>query len=145
MPERLTDQEYEYIYSKSNRLTVDLVDDTDNGILLTKRAISPWEGAWHLPGGMIGFREPVLSAAERIALKELNVGIQAVRLLGYIEFIDPPEYDIPYSTVSLAYLVRTCGAIALNEEATDWGYFDKMPHPIIPQQEEFLVDYLENK
>lgn len=145
MSERLTDQEYEYVYSRVNRLCVDLVEDTGDGILLTKRAIRPYEGEWHLPGGMVAFREPVVSAAERIALKELNVGIETVRLLGHIEFIDPPNYEIPYSTISLAYLVRTAGNIELNEEATEWGRFKDLPTPIIPQHRDFLVDYLENK
>lgn len=48
----LTQQEFDDIYSKVPRLTVEIiVTNSERALLLTKRAIEPCKGQWHLPGG----------------------------------------------------------------------------------------------
>jgi ADP-ribose pyrophosphatase YjhB (NUDIX family) len=55
----LSDKDYEFIFSRVPRLTIDLVINKDNGIILTRRNIPPHMGKWHLPGGRLFMREKV--------------------------------------------------------------------------------------
>src|SRR5690349_15119817 len=55
--------EFDAIYSRVPRLTVEIiVPDGQGAVFLTKRAIAPFAGQWHLPGGTVYFAEPLLDA-----------------------------------------------------------------------------------
>lgn len=71
----LTKEEFDSIYSKVPRLTVELVIKDGDKILLTKRSIEPCRGLWHLPGGTVYFGESLLDAVKRIAKKELSIDV----------------------------------------------------------------------
>ena len=49
-------EEFMNIYHKVPRAAVDIVIKSNNGWLLTKRALPPYEGMWHIPGGTIFLR-----------------------------------------------------------------------------------------
>ncbi len=53
MNNHLSDEEFYSIYSKVPRLALDVVIRSDEGILLSLRAIEPHKGLWHLPGGTV--------------------------------------------------------------------------------------------
>jgi len=61
----LPHSEFEEIYSKVPRLTVEVVVQSPLGILLTKRASGPCSGLWHIPGGTVRFGEPIRAAVSR--------------------------------------------------------------------------------
>jgi ADP-ribose pyrophosphatase YjhB (NUDIX family) len=86
--EPLTAEEFESIYSRVPRLTVDIVVRNSGGaVLLTKRTIPPCVGQWHLPGGTVRFGEALLDAVRRSAARELGIEVHQAAPNGYISII----------------------------------------------------------
>jgi ADP-ribose pyrophosphatase YjhB (NUDIX family) len=137
----LKEEEYKYIYSKVPRLAVDVIVRDESGALyLTQRAIEPCKGQWHLPGGTVRFGEALLTAVQRIALRELSIDVRHASNRGYIEY--PSHYlnglDAP---VGLVFeITEYSGDPAANAEASDGGWFTKLPNDMHADQDEFLLD-----
>lgn len=135
----LTEQEFWDIYKKVPRLTVEIIVRNDKGeVYLTKRSIEPCKGLWHLPGGTVRFGEPLTEAVKRIAKRELGITPTQTNLLGYIEY--PSHYlnglDSP---VGIAFAITTHnGKLTANEEASDGGWFTKLPKEMHDEQRDFL-------
>jgi ADP-ribose pyrophosphatase YjhB (NUDIX family) len=136
----LTQEEFDSIYSKVPRLTVEIIIKNDTGeIYLTKRAIEPCKGQWHLPGGTVRFGEPMREAVKRIALRELGVNVDDIKNNGYIEY--PSHYlnglDSPVGIVF--EIIKYTGKLKVNEEAINGGWFSKLPVDMHADQDTFLV------
>jgi ADP-ribose pyrophosphatase YjhB (NUDIX family) len=136
----LSKAEFDAIYSKVPRLTVEIIIKKDNSIYLTKRAIEPCRGQWHLPGGTVGFGEPVISAVKRVAKRELGISVDSVSNKGYIEY--PSHYlnglDSP---VGLVFEVESySGQIKPNREAAGHGWFKTVPENMHADQDRFLIE-----
>ena len=83
----LNKKEYEYIYSKVPRLTVEIiVRDESRAIYMTRRSIDPCKDQWHLPGGTVQFGEPLIDAVHRVAMRELSIDVHEATNRGYIEY-----------------------------------------------------------
>ena len=141
----LSQEEYAAIYAKVPRLTVEIIVKNDAGeIYLTRRAIEPCKGQWHLPGGTVRFGEPLAEAVKRVALRELGIGVTEVQSKGCIEY--PSHYlhglDSPVGIVF--EVIGDRGQLAPDEEASDGGWFRTLPDPMHADQDVFLVtrDYL---
>lgn len=135
----LTQKEFDEIYAKVPRLTVEVIVKNDGGIYLTKRAIEPCRGQWHLPGGTVRFGEPMTEAVKRIASRELGIHVEQTENIGYIEY--PSHYkhglDAP---VGIVFEVRKySGKLKPNPEAEEGDWFRKLPEPIHADQDEFLL------
>src|SRR5689334_8085891 len=67
---------YTYDYPRP-MVTVDIVvftiQDDDLKVLLIKRGIEPFKGAWALPGGFVGEDESLEAAAKRELFEETHV------------------------------------------------------------------------
>jgi ADP-ribose pyrophosphatase YjhB (NUDIX family) len=62
----LPQQEFDWIFSRVPRLTVEVViASPDRGVLLALREFGPCAGLWHLPGGTVRFGEPVTRPVAR--------------------------------------------------------------------------------
>lgn len=138
----LTQQEFDEIYTRVPRLTVEIVlRDSEGKVFMTKRAINPYPGRWHLPGGTVRFGERVTEAVERVASREL--GIQVTKLSpikGYIEY--PSYYEHGLGTpVGLVFEILDYeGTVNSNDEAEEHGWFDHLPEPMHPDQDVYLVN-----
>jgi len=137
-PKKLSKEEFIGIYTKVPRLTIDLILKYPEGVVLTKRAINPWKGKWHFPGGTILLGETIEQAAKRIAKDELGLKIEITDFLGPIEFYMP---DKGYShTVSLELLVRSDSKdIKLNYQASKYIITKNPPEEAIKEHAEFLI------
>lgn len=134
---RLPKKEFDRIYGRVPRLTVEVLIKTQAGLLLTKRDIEPWQGQWHLPGGTVFFRESLKQAAKRIALEELGVSVILKKLLGPIEYFKSNLG--PLHVVGLGCLcVITKGALKGSWQAKEFKFFKTRPKNIIPEQGNFL-------
>jgi ADP-ribose pyrophosphatase YjhB (NUDIX family) len=136
----LSQDEFDSIYSKVPRLTVEVIVKNQVGeIYLTKRAIEPCKGQWHLPGGTVRFGEPLLTAVKRIANRELTINTKEVRLVGYIEY--PSHYTNSLdSPVGIAFEVMSYeGSVDTNDEASESGWFSKVPKMMHADQDDFLI------
>lgn len=78
--------EFKYVYSKVSRLCVGVVIIESGELLLAKRAIPPFQGKWHFPGGTVLMGESLRSAVVRVAKSEIGIGVNVESIMGVIEF-----------------------------------------------------------
>jgi len=139
----LPQEEFDSIFSRVPRLTVELVvTSPPGGVLLTLRDFGPCQGLWHLPGGTVRFGEPLVDAVARVALDELGVPAEAGALLGYIEY--PSHYQNGLdSPVGLAFRAEMSGgdpgAQSLPAGA---AWFTSLPDKMHDEQRAFLLDHV---
>jgi ADP-ribose pyrophosphatase YjhB (NUDIX family) len=141
----LPQEEFERIFSRVPRLTVEIViASSDRGVLLALRDFGPCVGLWHLPGGTVRFGEPLVEAVKRVAQDELGIAVSVGQLLGYIEY--PSHYNNGLdSPVGLAF--RAHSPIADLPDEHDLGskcaWFTVLPDNMHDEQKEFLVRHLD--
>jgi len=139
----LSTEEFERIFSRVPRLTVELVIVAgDRGVLLALRDFGPCKGLWHLPGGTVRFGEPLVDAVRRVAQDELGVPARARELLGYIEY--PSHYtnglDCP---IGLAFLTDVVGGIPDERDLRcECAWSALLPDNMHVEQKTFLVDHV---
>lgn len=140
----LSDEDYDFIYSQSPRVCVDMVIKSANGeILLTKRSIEPYRNYWHLPGGRIRFRETVQDAIKRIIKGELGIDFNGtIKQLGFCEFLEEEQKGQPRHSISLVHeiILSDRTEIHLDETSQDVKSFNELPSLMIPSQKYFLIN-----
>jgi len=135
----LTPEEFKAIYAKVPRLNVEIILLSDKGVLLTKRAIEPCAGQWHIPGGTVRYREYIENAVVRIADKELSIAVNSFEIEGVIEYpnLIADGYGDPRGLVCV---VRDfSGDIVIDEEASEYRWFKIAPESLLKDQTEFLL------
>jgi ADP-ribose pyrophosphatase YjhB (NUDIX family) len=135
----LPQAEYEEIFAKVPRLTVEVVIVSADGVLLARRASEPCRGLWHIPGGTVRFGEPLTDAARRVAEQELGAEVEIDAHLGYIEYPSHLERGLDWP-VGLAFSVHLAPASADRfrtvPDAVDW--FTTLPEDMHDEQKSFL-------
>lgn len=135
----LSKEEFDLIYSKVPRLCVEVVLKTDKGIVLTKRSIEPFKNYWHLPGGTVLFGESLEDAVRGVAMEELGVEVEVIKMLGVLQFNKLIAKNYKTCDFSLAYLVKIVGGtLRGSEQGEEIGEFTKTPEGIISEHSEFL-------
>jgi 8-oxo-dGTP pyrophosphatase MutT (NUDIX family) len=106
-------------------------------VLLTRRQDN---GLWCLPGGHVDLGESIDQTAIREAQEETGLSIQLERLVGLYSSHYPAGTfgaESPAHSILIAlFRARvTGGALALNAEVTEFGWFnpDHLPEDLIPQ------------
>jgi 8-oxo-dGTP pyrophosphatase MutT (NUDIX family) len=132
----LPQQEFDWIFSRVPRLTVEVVIATaDHGVLLQLRDREPCKGLWALPGGTVRFGEPVVDAVKRVAIDELGVRVSVGELLGYIEY--PSHYNNGLdSPVGLAFSATN---IEGPPQPRNCQWFTALPDNMHDEQRVFLA------
>lgn len=134
--QRLSEEEYKYIFNRVPRICVDVLIRKDNGIILTKRDIEPNKGTWHIPGGRLMRYESIQQAIDRIASKEVGVKVTTEKFLGYIEYIHDGSF---VHSVSLAFLASyKSGTLQNDYQSKEIQLFSALPENMYPQQGEFI-------
>jgi ADP-ribose pyrophosphatase YjhB (NUDIX family) len=87
-PERLVCEECSFIFYLGPKLVAAVIFELDGGIVLTQRAIEPGYGKWTFPGGFVERGERAEDAAEREALEEAGLEIEAGEILGLYSYED---------------------------------------------------------
>ena len=132
--------EFKAIYTKVPRLTVDLIIQSAEGILLTKRSLSSWRGQWHLPGGTVYYKETIEQAVKRVAKEEVHVDVTIEKQLGYIEYFSEEKERGFGWTISIAIACRIIDGIPLaSEQGSEPTFFTSLPEPIVEEQKAFLL------
>lgn len=136
----LTDKEFSLIYKKVPRLCVEAIIKTPDGVLLSKRAITPGKGLWHFTGGTVRFGETLEQAVQRIAKEETGLETKIIRNLGFIE-----KYNKKYALgwpVSFCFLLKpTRGILHGDWQTSELRFFKKRPKPIVKEQGAFLKNH----
>ena len=108
--------------------TVDVVVFDKNSFILTKRAIPPYKGLWHLPGGIIRKGEKLESAAKRVVKKELNLDVTLKKFLGVYQNPVNTRHDITHCFI--ATIVG--GNIDNDFQSNSVKFFKNIPSSTIP-------------
>lgn len=128
------------IYTQVPRACIDLVVVTNEGILYTKRAIQPYLGMWHLPGGGVLFKEPLQHAIDRIAQDELNIEVQIIKQLGVLEYL----LDGGKHSITNGFLAKIkSGTPQGSEQGEEIIYSNTVPPNTIPEQENFINQHID--
>lgn len=139
-PKKLPKEEFDYIYSKVPRLCVEVIIQTDQGVILTKREITPYKGMWHFPGGTIFKGEKTEDAVKRVALDELGIKVKIKRFLGIVEYL---AMDDGKHCVGIAYLIdKFSGKLRGSYQGQEFNFFKKLPPELITEQKRFLTEHL---
>lgn len=137
----LTFDEYQKIYSKVPRLTLELIVKKENGLVLSLRSAYGWENHWHIPGGVVHYGERVKDAAKRIAKDELNAEISVGQVIGYIEYPSEKKEMGFGSTVGVAILCEyISGELKPDNNSKEVKIFNELPDNLIEEQKIFLEE-----
>lgn len=137
----LPEDEFRAIYSKVPRLTVDIVLRNATGaVYLTKRAIPPCQGQWHLPGGTVRFGEPLLGAVRRIARRELDIDVHAATGLGYVEYPSHYQNGLDSPVAMVFEVTGYSGVPDASSEAAGGDWFTVLPDRMHADEDRFLLD-----
>ena len=131
----LPQEEFDHIFSRDPRLTVELVIASDDrGVLLALRDFGPCQGPWHLPGGTARFGETLVDAVERVAQDEVGLTVSIGQLLGYIEY--PSNYDHGLdSPAGLAFRADVVGDLPdEHDPRADPAWFTVLPDNMHDEQ-----------
>lgn len=131
----LTQQEFEQIYAKVPRLNVEVIIKSDKGVLLTKRSIPPFMGTWHIPGGTVYMQESLEDAVSRVAMNELSVKVNIIKLLGHITYPDMYEASFGWP-VGIAFLCEINGdnIPQPSEQGEEIAWYKELPVNTFPHQ-----------
>ncbi len=86
----------QHLYRKHHVVTsvVAVILDDAERVLLTRRAVKPFQGLWVMPGGKIDLGEPILSALHREVREEIGIDVVVGGLIEVFEHLAPgPEND----------------------------------------------------
>jgi 8-oxo-dGTP diphosphatase len=124
---------------KNPRPTVDVVIETDGGIVLVRRKNPPH--GWALPGGFVDEGERVATAARREAKEETGLDVELVDLLGV--YSDPERDPRGIFTISTVFVGRAAGAPEGGDDAAEARVFplDALPAGIVFDHPIILEDY----
>lgn len=133
----LPQAEFEAIYHRVPRLTVELViTSSSGGLLLTRRTTGPCAGLWHLPGGTVRYGERLTEAVQRVGAGELGLEIVAGELLGYIEYPSHLAQGIDWP-VGLAFRSQVAPESRFEPVEDLSGWFEQLPGEMHDEQREF--------
>lgn len=136
---RLPKKVFNEIYSKVPRLGADVVIRSNEGILLTKRAIPKCKGMWHIPGGTLLKGEKIIDCVKRVAKLETGLTVKVKKFIGLCEYTKRSSY---HPGVALIYLVEPIkGKLKIGEDTADIKFFKKIPKNTIKEQRDYLYTY----
>jgi len=142
-PRWIPEEEFDAIYTRVPRLTVELLVRTPKGVALTKRSIEPCKGQWHLPGGTVYFGETLIGAAKRVAMNELGVEINIGKQVGYLEYPLMNKAGYKGWPVGVEFEVTiVSGDITGSHQGEEVGFFNEIPPNTVADQAKFLVDLM---
>ena len=139
-PERLVCEACGFIFYQGPKLVAATIFELDGGILLTQRAIEPGYGKWTFPGGFVERGERAEAAAEREALEEAGVEIEAGEIVGLYSYED----QVPVIAVFLGRVTggepepldETMAVEVFSRDGLPWSEM------AFPSTEQALKDYL---
>jgi 8-oxo-dGTP diphosphatase len=119
--------------------TVDIIIETEEGIILIKRKNPPF--GWALPGGFVDYGESLEDAAVREAREETSLDVELLSQLG--AYSDPSR-DIRHHTISVVFRARVkAGEPGAADDAAEIGIFtpSSLPKDLAFDHGRIIEDY----
>lgn len=107
-------------------------------VLLVRRALAPWQGAWCSPGGFCDVGEHPIETVEREVLEETGLRVAVTGFIGvWVDsYADQPDQDADIINVAYYHAVPLSGeSISPGEpEVTEVGWFgwEDLPLELAP-------------
>ncbi len=122
--------------------TVDVIIETEKGIILIKRKNPP--PGWAIPGGFVDYGESLEGAVIREAKEETNLDIKLIR---QFHTYSDPNRDPRHHTVSTIFIATASGAPKAGDDAKEVKIFmkDSLPDEIAFDHRQILEDYFNGK
>jgi ADP-ribose pyrophosphatase YjhB (NUDIX family) len=135
--------DFDAIYARVPRLTVEVLLEMDAGLVLVRRDIEPCIGQWHIPGGTVYFGESPRDTVRRVAAVELGLEVTPGELVGYIEYPKMHADGYPGWPIGMAFTAtRVSGELSGSDMGAEVACFRpepaSVPDDIIAEQGEFL-------
>lgn len=113
----------------------------NEGIILTKRAIRPYQGWWHLPGSVVLKNERLASTVKRSAYEELGIRVANPKFVGNYELFTKHRHYITH----LYLAEHTNGqqeTIKLDAQSSEYKIVKpgNLPKKTIPIQRQMVKD-----
>lgn len=121
--------------------TVDIIIETDGGIVLIERKNEPL--GWALPGGFVDYGETLEAAAIREAREETSLEVSGLRLLGCYS---DPSRDPRQHNISVVFIATASGSPAAADDAANAVTFPltALPERLCFDHRRILDDYLKS-
>jgi 8-oxo-dGTP diphosphatase len=123
-PERLVCTACGFVFYLDPKVAVGtIISDSDNRVVLVRRAIEPGYGKWVFPGGYVDRGEEVEVAAIREAREEAGLDVRIDRLINVYSYEGRTPVVIVYAAT------MTGGCLACDDEGLEAGWFtaDEIP------------------
>lgn len=119
--------------------TVDIIIETEAGIVLIKRKNPPF--GWALPGGFVDYGESLEQAAKREAKEETLLD---VRLVEQFHAYSDPRRDPRFHTLSVVFIATASGKPKAADDAKETAAFSTLdlPEDLAFDHGRILADYL---
>ena len=127
---------------KNPLVTVDIIIEIENKIILIERANPPY--GWALPGGFVDYGEALESAAIREAKEETS--LEVVLEEQFHTYSDPGR-DPRHHAITTVFIGKGMGVPKPADDAKQLGMFSKhrLPAPIVFDHQEIISDYFRYK
>jgi ADP-ribose pyrophosphatase YjhB (NUDIX family) len=127
---------------KTPRITVDIIIELDEGIVLIERKNPPH--GWAIPGGFVDYGESLEAAAMREAKEETGLDVELMRQ--FHTYSDPGR-DPRGHTVSTVFVARASGVPQAADDAQAAGVFsgENLPEAMAFDHREILEDYFKER
>lgn len=119
--------------------TVDIIIETEGGIVLIKRKNPPF--GWAIPGGFVDYGESLEQAAKREAREETRLD---VHLVEQFHSYSEPGRDPRFHTVSMVFIAKASGDPEAADDAKEAAVFSTLdlPKDLAFDHGRILSDYL---
>ena len=124
-----------------------LIRDTNGRTLLTWRADAFYGPGWHVPGGIIRFKETAAERIAAVARTELGAEVRAESAPCRVCEILSPRRDVRGHFISLLYRCALTSPLNLNLQSVDgmpengmWRWFQRCPDDLIPAHELYRTE-----
>ncbi len=110
---------------KNPSLTVDIIIELEDGVVLVRRKNNPYKNYWAIPGGFVEYGETVENAARREAEEETGLEVELREILGVYS---DPDRDPRGHMVSICFLAeKISGELKASTDAADVKVFKEVP------------------
>lgn len=138
---------FHLVSSLTPMINVDLLIRNERGqTLLTWRSDEFYGPGWHVPGGIIRFKESAAQRIAAVATGELGCSVEAASAPLLMREITHPHRDIRGHFISLLYAciltsppdaaLKFCSGMPKNGE---WMWHDRSPQDLIPVHEAYRL------